>query len=116
MYECQTTVNRNAIFQNENLLNERVDAINNLSNDVIQVNEIFTDLAILVHEQGTHIDNIETNINRAHINIERGTNQVEKINKRSKKNCRCLYNTLYICCFIDSCLILVLIIKIIKKN
>ena len=52
---------------------------------VQEVSEIFQDLALLVDEQGTHIDNIQTNIESAATQTERGVQELHKANKHQKK-------------------------------
>lgn len=99
---------------NEILLNERIEAIDKISSDVINVNELFTDLALIVNRQGTNLDNIEYNINNATINIEKGKNVIVKIDKKDKKRGSCLCNTIYLCAIIDSIILIIFIIKIIN--
>ena len=43
---------------------------------MLNVNEIFRDLALLVHEQGEVIDSIESHIEHAAINVEEGNKQL----------------------------------------
>ena len=43
---------------------------------MLNVNEIFHDLALLVHEQGEAIDSIESHIEHAAINVEQGNIQL----------------------------------------
>lgn len=49
------------------------------------VNEIFMDLATLVEEQGTMIDNIESNIVTAEKHTEQGTSELRKASDYQKK-------------------------------
>ena len=99
---------------NEILLNERIEAIDKISSDVINVNELFTDLALIVNSQGTNLDNIEYNINNAATNIEKGKNVIIKIDKKDKKRGSCLCNIIYLCAIIDSIILIIFIIKIIN--
>ena len=99
---------------NETLLNERVEAIDKISTCVINVNELFTDLALIVTEHGSHLDNIEHNINIAATNIEKGKNVIVKIDKKDKKKGKCLCNTIYVCLIINFLIITVLIIKLLN--
>ena len=130
MYEVQNTIiNDNVILSNintsninssninslnENLLNERYDAIDKISTGIIQVNEIFTDLALLVSEQGSRLNNIEHNINNTATDIEKGKNVIVQIDKKDKKKGKCLCNTIYLCAIANCIFILILIIKITK--
>ena len=104
--------NPNAILLNEKLLDEPNNAIDKISTDVVKVNEIFNDLALLVCEQGTHLDNIEYNINNSATNIEKGKNIIVKIDKTDKKKSKCLCNTIYFCIILNLIFLCILIIKL----
>lgn len=59
-------------------LREREQAIRKIESDIVEVNQIFKDLASMVHEQGETIDSIEANIESAGIQIHEGTQQLVK--------------------------------------
>ena len=44
---------------------------------------MFVDMALLVHQQGEMIDNIEININDAHNYVEKGEKQLHKAKENS---------------------------------
>lgn len=46
--------------------------------DIVDVNQIFKDLALMVHEQGEMVDSIESNIEHAQISVEEGHSNVVK--------------------------------------
>jgi syntaxin 7 len=74
------------------LLREREDAIKKLESDIMDVNQIFKDLGMLVHEQGEVLDSIEANIDNAQMSVEEGTKQLSKARDyqskaRKKKFC-----------------------------
>ncbi|XP_065669954.1 syntaxin-7 isoform X2 [Hydra vulgaris] len=74
------------------MIKEREDALRQLESDIVDVNEIFKDLAIMVHEQGEVIDSIEANVATAAIQVETGNAQLEKAKNyqksaRKKKCC-----------------------------
>ena len=48
------------------------------SEDIVEVNQIFKDLATMVHEQGEVIDSIEANVETASIQVNEGTAQLSK--------------------------------------
>lgn len=52
----------NEIAFNEAMIEEREQGIREIQDQIGQVNEIFKDLAVLVHEQGVVIDDIRSNI------------------------------------------------------
>ncbi|GCB78580.1 hypothetical protein scyTo_0015849, partial [Scyliorhinus torazame] len=49
--------------------------------DMLDVNQIIKDLALLVHEQGDNIDSIEANIERAASNVDAANEQLAKANQ-----------------------------------
>ena len=53
---------------------------------VQEVSEIFQDLALLVDEQGTHIDNIQTNIESANRQTGKGVQQLASASRSQRKN------------------------------
>ena len=69
-------------------LREREAALHKLENDITDVNMIFKDLAVMVHDQGEIIDSIESNVEQVQIRVndanshlvEAKKNQVDQIN------------------------------------
>uniref|UniRef100_A0AC35UBT9 t-SNARE coiled-coil homology domain-containing protein n=1 Tax=Rhabditophanes sp. KR3021 TaxID=114890 RepID=A0AC35UBT9_9BILA len=57
-------------------LRERQQFVRQLEEDISDVNQIFTDLARLVHEQGDMVDSIEANVESAQIHVEQGGTNV----------------------------------------
>ncbi|OWB55135.1 hypothetical protein B5S28_g1000 [[Candida] boidinii] len=55
-------INAEELEYQRNLINERETEIENISNGIQELNEIFHDLSTLVIEQGTTVDNIESNL------------------------------------------------------
>lgn len=60
------------------LLQEREQAIRKIESDIVEVNQIFKDLATIVHNQGETIDSIEANIESTSIQIHEGEQQLMK--------------------------------------
>lgn len=103
------------ISLNEKLLDERNKKIDKIYTDVVQVNEIFNNLALLVKHQDIHIDNIENNVNNSIITIENGKNIIVKIDKKDKKDKKkrkFLCNTIYFCVILNIIFLCILIIKL----
>ena len=50
-------------------LREREAALHKLENDITDVNMIFKDLAVMVHDQGDIIDSIESNVEQVQIRV-----------------------------------------------
>ncbi|XP_062506218.1 syntaxin-12-like isoform X2 [Corticium candelabrum] len=76
------------------LIREREDAILQIETTMGDVNQIFKDLSLMVHEQGDMIDNIECNVEDAHDRVEEGNKQLVQARKHQKssrkKMCCCL--------------------------
>jgi syntaxin 7 len=68
------------------LIEERDQGIRKIESTVLTVNEIFTDLAQLVEEQGHMVDNIEANIVSTESNVKQGTTELRKASEYQKKS------------------------------
>ncbi|XP_065670066.1 syntaxin-12 isoform X4 [Hydra vulgaris] len=73
-------------------LKEKESRLNQIEEDILNVNEIFRDLALLVHEQGSTIDSIENNIEHAVIQVEQANTKLIRATKyqRSARKKKCL--------------------------
>ncbi|XP_015085055.1 syntaxin-22-like [Solanum pennellii] len=82
----------NEIAFNEAIIEERDLGIQEVQQQIGEVNEIFKDLAVLVHEQGTMIDDIGSNIDNSHAATALGRSQLAKAAKiqRSNSSLTCL--------------------------
>uniref|UniRef100_A0A4W6ERI5 Syntaxin-7 n=1 Tax=Lates calcarifer TaxID=8187 RepID=A0A4W6ERI5_LATCA len=60
------------------LIQERESAIRQLEADITDINDIFKDLGMMVHEQGDMIDSIEANVENADVNVQSGTQQLAR--------------------------------------
>ncbi|KAL8238709.1 hypothetical protein R6Q59_015276 [Mikania micrantha] len=76
----------NEIAFNEAIIEERDQGIQEIQNQIGEVNEIFKDLAVLVHEQGTMIDDIGSNIENSHAATAQGKSHLLKASKTQKSN------------------------------
>ncbi|XP_044479740.1 syntaxin-22-like isoform X2 [Mangifera indica] len=76
----------NEIAFNEAIIEEREQGIKEIQEQIGEVNEIFKDLAMLVHEQGVMIDDISSNIESSHSATVQGTSQLVKASKTQKSN------------------------------
>ena len=75
------------VAANEALIEERAEGIGNLAQSIQEVADIYQDLALLVQEQGTHIENIQTNIETAAAQTHKGVQELQRAN-RYQKNAR----------------------------
>uniref|UniRef100_A0A8C7NLZ4 Syntaxin-12 n=1 Tax=Oncorhynchus mykiss TaxID=8022 RepID=A0A8C7NLZ4_ONCMY len=73
------------------LIKERETNIRQLESDILDVNQIFKDLAVMIHDQGEMIDSIEANVESAEVHVDRGTEQLQRASyyqqKSRKKMC-----------------------------
>ncbi|XP_063307074.1 t-SNARE domain-containing protein 1 isoform X3 [Pelobates fuscus] len=67
---------------------EKEDAVKQIENDMIDVNQIIKDLASIVYEQGDSIDSIEANIESAGSNIDSANRQLAKASQQQRRNLR----------------------------
>lgn len=79
----QTTLT--TISTNESIIEERNQQINSIMQEVEIVNEIYKDLALLVHEQGGHINTIYDNIETSLHNTQSAVQELEKAKTRQSK-------------------------------
>ncbi|PPD73948.1 hypothetical protein GOBAR_DD29120 [Gossypium barbadense] len=74
----------NEIGFNEAMIDEREQGIREVEEQIGQVNEIFKDLAVLVHEQGVVIDDISSNIDASSVSTTQARGQLAKASKSVK--------------------------------
>lgn len=76
------------------MLHEREAAIKQLESDITDVNQIFKDLGMLVHEQGEMLDSIEANVETTAVHVEEGRKQLSSAqkyqSKARRKKCICV--------------------------
>lgn len=70
---------------NVEMLQEREKGIRQLEADIGDVNEIFKDLAAMVHDQGELVDSIEANVETTAISVGEGTEQLRHAERYQKK-------------------------------
>lgn len=66
-------------------LREREAALRKLESDITDVNTIFKDLAVMVHDQGEIIDSIESNVEQVHVRVSEANNHLESARKNQQK-------------------------------
>ncbi|XP_039069648.1 syntaxin-22-like [Hibiscus syriacus] len=74
----------NEIGFNEAMIDEREQGIREIEEQIGQVNDIFKDLAVLVHDQGVVIDDISSNIDASSSSTTQGRVQLAKGSKSVK--------------------------------
>ncbi|KAI5601950.1 hypothetical protein POPTR_001G138500v4 [Populus trichocarpa] len=76
----------NEIAFNEAVIEEREQGIHEIQQQIGEVNEIFKDLAVLVHEQGTMIDDIGSHIENSQAATAQGKSHLVKAAKTQRSN------------------------------
>jgi syntaxin 7 len=76
----------NEITFNEAIIEERDQGIQEIQHQIGEVNEIFKDLAVLVHEQGAMIDDIGSNIESSHAATSQAATQLRKASQSQKSS------------------------------
>ncbi|KAH7288047.1 hypothetical protein KP509_31G009300 [Ceratopteris richardii] len=76
----------NEVVFNEAIIEEREQGIKDIQQQIVEVNEIFKDLAVLVHEQGVMIEDIDSNIQSTHSTTTQANSQLAKAAKSQKSN------------------------------
>ncbi|KAH9541556.1 hypothetical protein CY35_14G071000 [Sphagnum magellanicum] len=96
---------------NEAVIEEREQGIREIHQQIGEVNEIFKDLAVLVHEQGYMIDEIDKNVVGAEAATDQATHQLAKAqeSQKSGSNIACLILVIIVVVL----LILVITLKVI---
>ncbi|NWW05732.1 STX7 protein, partial [Oreocharis arfaki] len=70
------------------LIEERESSIRQLEADIMDINEIFKDLGMMIHEQGDVIDSIEANVENADVHVQQANQQLSRAanyQQRSRK-------------------------------
>lgn len=87
----QVTLQVDATDVDYEIMRERDEALRQLESDITDVNQIFKDLGMLVHEQGDVIDSIEANVETAAASVEEGSEQLRQARRHQsssrKKKC-----------------------------
>ena len=74
--------------QNIQDLEARAEAFRKLEADIVDINQLFREVAVLVHEQGQTLDDVEKNTGNSRDLVEQGLNelkQAEKLKRKSRK-------------------------------
>lgn len=72
--------------ENTQMVAEREEEVNKVVRSIVDLNDIFKDLAHMVHEQGTVLDRIDYNIEQTQFQVQEGYKQLQKAEKYQRKN------------------------------
>lgn len=73
------------VSYSSSLIQEREEGMKEIERTMLEVNDIYRDLATIVHEQGDQLDNIEANMSFVENNVEQGVVNLVKANTYQKK-------------------------------
>jgi syntaxin 16 len=96
--------------ENTKMVTEREEEVHKIVRSIVDLNDIFKDLAHMVHEQGTVLDRIDYNIEQTQVQVFEGYKQLQKAEKYQKKN-RKMHCILVLATVIVVLLILLVIVK-----
>ena len=73
-------------------IQERHDSVKQIEKNLLELHQIFMDMAVLVEAQGEQLNNIEAQVNRSASYVERGTTQlrIAKSHQRSARKWTCI--------------------------
>jgi len=91
----------------DSLMHERERDIKVIQGQVIEVNEIFRDLARLVEDQGELVENIQTNISNVVINVKTASEEVKEANTLQQSSRKKL------CCILLGVVIIVAVVVVV---
>ncbi|CAH4023627.1 syntaxin-16 isoform X1 [Pieris brassicae] len=87
-YEDETQQKQLLLMEEENtaIIAEREQEVNKIVRSIVDLNDIFKDLAHMVHEQGTILDRIDYNIEQTQVQVHEGFKQLQKAERYQRKN------------------------------
>jgi t-SNARE complex subunit (syntaxin) len=83
--QTQTLISLEEDAEKLAVLEERQNNVKVLEREIRDVNEIFRDLATLIHEQGTVVDSIEANIETGDLNLSSGLDELERARRKASQ-------------------------------
>ncbi|XP_017766111.1 PREDICTED: syntaxin-12 [Eufriesea mexicana] len=98
--------------QEKGLLSDREERIMKIEGEILDVNQIMRQLAILVHQQGETINTIDNSIENVHGNVELGAQDLIKGNNYQSKYRRKVFILLLLAIIVVVILIIVLVTKL----
>ncbi|CAK1590767.1 unnamed protein product [Parnassius mnemosyne] len=72
--------------ENTQMVAEREEEVNKIVRSIVDLNDIFKDLAHMVHEQGTILDRIDYNIEQTQVQVHEGYKQLQKAERYQRTN------------------------------
>ncbi|XP_072948097.1 syntaxin-16 [Epargyreus clarus] len=72
--------------ENTKMVAEREEEVNKIVRSIVDLNDVFKDLAHMVHEQGTVLDRIDYNIEQTQVQVQEGYKQLQKAERYQRTN------------------------------
>lgn len=72
--------------ENTKMVAEREEEVNKIVKSIVDLNDIFKDLAHMVNEQGTVLDRIDYNIEQTQVQVHEGYKQLQKAERYQRQN------------------------------
>ncbi|XP_050671330.1 syntaxin-16 isoform X2 [Leptidea sinapis] len=72
--------------ENTQMIAEREQEVNKIVRSIVDLNDIFKDLAHMVHEQGSILDRIDYNIEQTEVQVHEGYKQLQRAERFQRKN------------------------------
>jgi len=108
-------VQDDADFQ-ESLIHERDREIKTIQGQVIQVNEIFREVARLVEDQGEMVENIQTNISHVTMNVKSANEDLGEANKSQQSSRKKICLIALIITLLVAVVVIVVVVVLKTKN
>ncbi|CAB39138.2 Syntaxin pep12 [Schizosaccharomyces pombe] len=81
----ESKISNSQLEYQQRLINERQGEIENLTQGINELNEIFRDLSTIINEQGELVTNIEYNVGNTSTNTKNASRQLQIANEHSRK-------------------------------
>ncbi|XP_045762521.1 syntaxin-16 [Maniola jurtina] len=72
--------------ENTKMVAEREEEVNKIVKSIVDLNDIFKDLAQMVNEQGTVLDRIDYNVEQTQVQVHEGYKQLQKAERYQRQN------------------------------
>jgi len=111
LLRSQTMELQGEVDYNDAMIQDRQQGIEDIHEQILEVNEIFQDLAVLVNDQGAMLDDIEANMVRTSAKTKDATRELRQADKsqRSSRNKMC-------CLMMFFLVVLVILIVVLIKT
>lgn len=107
---------RGQIIETIKEIKERHDAVKEIEKNLLELHQIFMDMAVLVEAQGHQIDNIEAAVKGATSFVRRGTDQLQTAKKLQRNSRKFTCIAIIILLIIILVVVVPILVKLLRKN